>query len=138
MNRIISSGVRFILKAFLISIGYGVRKVTDYFDDFNLHARVMPVIVVSIPLYACEAWKNKGTAVCKSNMIRIEKVHEHVYGKLSRVLTNDKMIKSIVKNLNQERKQSINPSKKQLERLEKELERLDLKKTKVSRHTRRK
>lgn len=81
--------------------------------------------------YACGAWKNKGTAVCKSNMIRIEKVHEHVYGKLSSVLTNDKMVESIVKNLNRERKQNINPSKKQLERIEKELERLDSKKTKI-------
>lgn len=31
--------------------------LTDYFDDFNLHARVMPVIVASIPLWAFALYK---------------------------------------------------------------------------------
>lgn len=81
--------------------------------------------------YACGAWKNKGTAVCKSNMIRIEKVHEHVFGKLSDLFTNEKMVKTIVKNLNHERRTSIAPSRKQLEKIEKELEKLDVKKSKI-------
>lgn len=64
-------------------------------------------------------------------MIRIEKVHEHVFGKVSELMTNDKMVKAIVKNLNKERKNSVEQSRKLLDKIEKEPENLDSKKTKI-------
>ena len=41
------------------------------------------------------------------------------------------MVKSIVKNINKERHNKINPAKIELERIDKELEKIDRKKTKL-------
>ena len=81
--------------------------------------------------YACGAWKNKGTAVCNSNGISVEKANEYVYGKLSELLSNDKMVKAIVTNINKERRRKVAPSKKELERIDKELSKLDIKRKKI-------
>ncbi|WP_055070474.1 hypothetical protein [Clostridium massiliamazoniense] len=51
----------------------------------------------------CGAWKNKGTSSCSSNMIRVDKANEYVFSKLSELLSNEKMIKSTIKNVNKER-----------------------------------
>ena len=81
--------------------------------------------------YSCGAWKNKGTTVCNSNSIRTDKANEYVFGKLSELLSNDKMVKAIVSNINKERKNKVDPSKKELERIDKELQKLDNNKRKV-------
>ena len=84
-----------------------------------------------IAYYCCGAWKNKGTSVCNSNTIRVDKANEYVFNKISELLSNEKMVKSIVKNINKERHNKINPAKKELERIDKELEKIDRKKTKL-------
>ncbi|WP_160669681.1 recombinase family protein [Clostridium sp. C8-1-8] len=84
-----------------------------------------------IAYYACGNWKNKGTAVCNSNSIRVEKANEFVFNRLSELLTNEKMIKSIVTNINKERSSKINPAKREIEKIDKELEKLDKKKKKI-------
>lgn len=84
-----------------------------------------------IAYYACGAWKNKGTAVCNSNTIRVDKANEYVFSKISELLTNEKMIKAIVANVNKERANKINPAKKEVEKIDKELEKLDKKKKKI-------
>ena len=81
--------------------------------------------------YACGNWKNKGTAVCNSNTIRCDKANEYVFSKISELLSNDKMIKSIVTNINNERNNRVSPAKKELARIEKELQKLDGKKKKI-------
>lgn len=81
--------------------------------------------------YACGNWKNKGTAVCNSNTIRCDKANDYVFSKISELLSNDKMIKSIVTNINKERSNRVSPAKKELSRIDKELERLDGKKKKI-------
>ena len=81
--------------------------------------------------YACGNWKNKGTAVCNSNTIRCDKANEYVFSKISELLSNDKMIKSIVTNINNERNNRVSPVKKELARIEKELQKLDGKKKKI-------
>lgn len=81
--------------------------------------------------YACGNWKNKGTAVCNSNAIRCDKANEYVFNKISELLNNDKMIKAIVNKVNKERSNRVNPAKKNLEKIDKELERLDNKKKKI-------
>ncbi len=81
--------------------------------------------------YACGAWKNKGTAVCNSNAINVDKANEYVFGKLSELLSNEKMIKAIVTNINKQRKTRVAPAKKETQRIDKELEKLDKKKGKI-------
>ena len=84
-----------------------------------------------IAYYCCGAWKNKGTSVCNSNTIRVDKANEYVFNKISELLSNEKMVKSIVKNINKERHNKINPAKIELERIDKELKKIDRKKTKL-------
>lgn len=84
-----------------------------------------------IAYYCCGAWKNKGTSVCNSNTIRVDKANEYVFNKISELLSNEKMVESIVNNINRERHKKINPAKKELERIDKELEKIDRKKTKL-------
>ena len=54
-----------------------------------------------------------------------------MFNKLSSVLSNDEMIKSIVRNINKERIKRVDPSKNELERIDKELENIDKKKRKI-------
>ena len=84
-----------------------------------------------IQYYACGNWKNKGTAICNSNSIRVDKANEYVFNKISELLSNEKMVETIVRNVNRERHKKINPAKKELERIDKELEKIDRKKTKL-------
>ena len=84
-----------------------------------------------IAYYACGNWKNKGTAVCNSNSIRADKANEYVFNKISELLTNEKMVKSIVKNVNNERVRKVNPAKKDLLKVDNELEKLDKKRAKL-------
>jgi site-specific DNA recombinase len=85
----------------------------------------------SIAYYACGNWKNKGTAVCNSNSIRVNKANEYVFNKLSELLSNENMVKAIVNNVNRERRRKANPAKNELTRIDKELEKLDKKKGKL-------
>ena len=84
-----------------------------------------------IAYYACGNWKNKGTAVCNSNSVRADKANEYVFNKLSELLTNEKMVKSIVRNVNNERVRKINPAKKELSKIDNELEKIDKKRAKL-------
>ena len=84
-----------------------------------------------ISYYACGNWKNKGTAICNSNSIRVDKANEYVFSKLSELLSNDKMVKTIVDNVNKERVRKVNPAKKDLSKIDNELEKLDKKRAKL-------
>ena len=81
--------------------------------------------------YCCGAWKNKGSSVCHSNAIRVDKANEYVFGKLSELLNNDKLVKDIVKNINSTRKATVDPSKNELEKATKELDKIETKKKKL-------
>ncbi|WP_243129261.1 zinc ribbon domain-containing protein [Hathewaya massiliensis] len=84
-----------------------------------------------IVYYACGSWKNKGTEVCNSNTIMVDKANKYVFGKISELFSNEKMINAIVNNVNRERTKKINPVKKELEKIDNELEKLDKKKKKI-------
>lgn len=81
--------------------------------------------------YCCGNWKNKGTAVCHSNAIRVDKANDYVFGKLSELLSNDKLVKDIVKNINTDRKNKVDPSKDELQKLTKELDKISARKDKL-------
>ena len=52
--------------------------------------------------YACGQWKNKGSAVCHSNMIRVEKANEYVYHRLEEILNDDKVFDEMMFRVNRE------------------------------------
>lgn len=55
-----------------------------------------------ITYYACGNWKNKGTAACHSNMVRVEKANDFVYHQLERLLSDDKFFNEVVGRVNRE------------------------------------
>ncbi len=50
--------------------------------------------------YCCGNSKNKGTAVCHSNMILVEKVHPYVFPKIEELLSNEVFLKEILARIN--------------------------------------
>ena len=84
-----------------------------------------------IAYYCCGNWKNKGTSVCNSNTIRVDKANEYVFKKIEELVSNEAMIKAVVKNINKERKDKVNPAKRLLGDIDKELEKLDKRKRKI-------
>ncbi|MGU8300740.1 recombinase family protein [Clostridium perfringens] len=84
-----------------------------------------------IAYYCCGNWKNKGTSVCNSNTIRVDKANEHVFKKIEELVSNEAMIKAVVKNINKERKDKVKPAKRLLDDIDKELEKLDKRKRKI-------
>ena len=81
--------------------------------------------------YACGNWKNKGTSVCHSNTIRVDKANEYVFSRITELISSEKMVKSIVTKLNTDRNDKINPAKKILEQISKDLQQLERRKTKL-------
>lgn len=81
--------------------------------------------------YVCGASKNKGSAVCRANGIRAEKVNEVVFNKLGKLMNDPKLIKCVVDNVNHGIKHKVNPAKKQMAKLEKDLANLVAKKQKA-------
>ena len=81
--------------------------------------------------YACGNWKNKGTSVCHSNTIRVDKANEYVFSRITELISSEKMVKSIVTKLNMDRNDKINPAKKILEQLSKDLQQLEKRKSKL-------
>ncbi|EGT3616821.1 recombinase family protein [Clostridium perfringens] len=84
-----------------------------------------------IAYYCCGNWKNKGTSVCNSNTIRVDKANEYVFKKIEELVSNEVMIKAVVKNINKERKDKVKPAKRLLSDIDKELEKLDKRKRKI-------
>ena len=84
-----------------------------------------------IAYYCCGNWKNKGTSVCNSNTIRVDKANEYVFKKIEELVSNEAVIKAVVKNINKERKDKVNPAKRLLGDIDKELEKLDKRKRKI-------
>lgn len=84
-----------------------------------------------IAYYCCGNWKNKGTSVCNSNTIRVDKANEYVFKKIEELVSNEAMIKAVVENINKERKDKVKPAKRLLGDIDKELEKLDKRKRKI-------
>lgn len=84
-----------------------------------------------VEYYSCGAWKNKGTSVCHSNSIRADKANTEVINRLSTFLSSPRMVKEVVKKLNQDREKQVKPSMKELQSIEKELNAITNKKQKV-------
>lgn len=74
-----------------------------------------------IVYYACGAWKNKGTAVCHSNSIRVEKANAVVFHELEKIFTNEKFLKMVLEKVNEERHRQSARAEDDRAKAEKEL-----------------
>lgn len=80
--------------------------------------------------YVCGAWKNKGTAVCRSNGIRTDYADKYVLEKLTNLATNDILIKQVVDHINEKNRNSLEPLQKEFETMKNSLEQLQRQKSK--------
>ena len=74
--------------------------------------------------YACGNWKNKGSAVCHSNMIRVEKANSVVYQRIEEILNDDKVFNEVLFRVNREHSILKNNALREQNLQEKERERL--------------
>lgn len=81
--------------------------------------------------YACGNWKNKGSAVCNSNAIRVDKANNYVFSKISKLLSNDKMVDKIIETINKNRSKRANPITKELDNIKNQINKLEKKKRKL-------
>lgn len=82
-----------ILKCPECGAGMVISRVVNKRKDGSKH---------KLTYYACGNWKNKGTAVCHSNMVRVEQVNAIVYQKLEQILTNDIFFHEVISRVNRE------------------------------------
>lgn len=80
-----------------------------------------------IAYYACGNWKNKGTAVCHSNMVRVEKANAFVYSQLERLLNDEAFFREVVNREHRILKENAEREKNMYER---ELEKLKVRQQK--------
>lgn len=84
-----------------------------------------------IRYYVCGNYKNKGVSVCRSNGIRADIAEEYVLNRLQEVLSKEKLLRDIVKNINKVKKENIRPLEKEYDRLNKELKYKEENKNKI-------
>ena len=80
--------------------------------------------------YSCGNWKNKGTAVCRSNSIRVEVADEYVINKIMTVINNKSILKKVIDNINKNKSSKLQPTIDELERITNEISKLNSKKNK--------
>lgn len=80
--------------------------------------------------YSCGNWKNKGTAVCKSNSIRVEIADEYVLNKIMTLINNKSILKKVIDNINKNKSSKLQPAINELDRIANEINKLNSKKSK--------
>lgn len=85
----------------------------------------------TLEYYACGAWKNQGTAVCRSNGIRADKAEMYIFGRLQELLTTEELVLDIVARVNGKRSNNDEPIREEFQVLTKELEQCQRKKEKA-------
>ncbi|MEG1870391.1 MAG: recombinase family protein [Peptostreptococcaceae bacterium] len=83
-----------------------------------------------IETYCCGNWKNKGTAVCNSNGIRVEKANAYVMDKVLELVNDESILSKVVDNINKNKSTKLKPTLEQIEQVNKEIEKLNIKKDK--------
>ncbi|WP_297639017.1 recombinase family protein [uncultured Clostridium sp.] len=111
-----------ILKCPVCGAGMVISRTTRTLVDGTKHR---------IAYYSCGAWKNKGTAVCGSNSIRVDEANEYVFGKIQDLVMNEKMVEKIVGSINKKRNKEVKPAKKEINELKNRIDELTKKKKKI-------
>ncbi|MDP7979912.1 recombinase family protein [Bacillus sp. WLY-B-L8] len=84
-----------------------------------------------IRYYQCGAWRNKGTAVCRSNGVRADKIEKLVFKRINQIVLNDKILKDTVSKLNDNTHNKIKPLEEELNITNKNIQSLEKKKNRV-------
>ncbi|PEJ09100.1 recombinase family protein [Bacillus wiedmannii] len=84
-----------------------------------------------IRYYHCGVWRNKGTAACRSNGIRADKIEKLVFERINKVVMNGKILKDTVSKLNLNTKNKIKPLEEELNMTNKNIRNLENRKNKV-------
>ena len=84
-----------------------------------------------IVYYACGEWKNKGTAACHSNMIRVEKANHEVYKQLEKLFTDEKFLREAVRRVNKNILKQSDEAESSIEKYDRELKKLQARKDKI-------
>ncbi|MEB9441256.1 recombinase family protein [Bacillus cereus] len=84
-----------------------------------------------IRYYQCGAWRNKGTAACRSNGIRADKIEELVFERINKVVLNDKILNDTVSKLNENVQNKIKPLEEELNIINKNIQRFEQKKNRL-------
>lgn len=71
--------------------------------------------------YYCGAWRNKGTAVCRSNGVRADDVEMYVFQKLKRLVTSDAFLKATLLKVNNKRRNMLLPAEGNVKTIDKEI-----------------
>lgn len=74
-----------------------------------------------IRYYSCGRFRNKGSVACSANSVRAEDAEKYVFDKIKRLITNEKVLKDIVKNLNKSRQEVIKPLEKEKTEIENQI-----------------
>jgi len=77
--------------------------------------------------YVCGAWKNKGALVCRSNGVRTEYADAFVLDKLQKLMSSDKLIKELVRSVNNRNEKMFAPLQKEYDVYEKQIKDLEQK-----------
>lgn len=81
--------------------------------------------------YVCGAWKNKGTAACRSNGVRTEYADEYVINRMATLASSNKLIKDVVARINAGMNNNAAPLRKEYESLKKTLNSVQIKRGRV-------
>ncbi|KQU58722.1 resolvase [Bacillus sp. Leaf406] len=81
--------------------------------------------------YVCGAWKNKGTAVCRSNGVRIDYADDYVIKQISNLAKNEVLIQRIVENINQKYNDKSSPAIREYNTFKQAIQTIQVKKDKI-------
>ncbi|WP_290774194.1 MULTISPECIES: recombinase family protein [unclassified Exiguobacterium] len=81
--------------------------------------------------YACGQWKNKGSSVCSSNGVRVDKANPYVINRIRELLSDLSLLKGLIEAVNKNAKQEIQPLQKRHAHLVSRLESVERKREKT-------
>lgn len=81
--------------------------------------------------YACGQWKNKGSSVCSSNGVRVDKANPYVINRIRELLSDRSLLKGLIEAVNKNAKQEIQPLQKRHAYLVRRLESVERKREKT-------
>lgn len=81
--------------------------------------------------YVCGAWKNKGTAVCRSNGVRTDYADTFVFEKISSIASSEALLKQIVDRINNKKEEDFSPAVEEYQALKQTLEGIENRKARI-------
>lgn len=84
-----------------------------------------------IRYYQCGAWRNKGTAVCRSNGVRADKIEKQVFKRINQIVLSDKILKDTISKLNANTHNKIKPLEDELNITNNNIQNFEKKKSRI-------